>query len=220
MAREKSIHVILCAFAFAALAAGCATTQKVNKKGENLVGRGVASWYGPNFDGKYTANGERYNQYAMTAAHRTLPFDTYVRVVDEDNGKSCIVRINDRGPYAKGRIIDLSKRAAQKLSMIGPGTAHVSLYLVMGNAQDIYASQQVNAGAELFTVQIASYQNKADAEEKAGHFRASWIDEASVNGKKVYRVYLDRFKTRVEAERALREMEKENIRGFIKQVQN
>jgi len=220
MPSKQTIHLLLIVSFFAMIAAGCATTQKINKNGEQLVGRGVASWYGPNFDGKYTANGERYNQYAMTAAHRTLPFDTYVRVVDEDNGKSCIVRINDRGPYAKGRIIDLSKRAAQKISMIGPGTAHVSLYLVKGNAQDIYASQQVNAGAELFTVQIASFANKADAEEKASHFRASWIDEASVNGNKVYRVYLDRFKTRTEAERALREMRKENIQGFVKQVQN
>jgi len=220
MPPKQTIHLLICTLIFAVLAAGCASTKKINKNGEKLIGRGIASWYGPNFDGKYTANGERYDQYAMTAAHRTLPFDTYVRVVDEDNGRSCIVRINDRGPYAKGRIIDLSKGAARKLRMIGPGTAHVRLYLVHGNHQDVYASQKVNAGSELFTVQIASFKNKADAEEKASHFRASWIDEATVDGKTVYRVYLDRFRSKKEAERALREMKTENIHGFVKQVQN
>ena len=220
MPPKRTIHLLICVSFFAALAAGCATTKTVNSSGEKLIGRGIASWYGPKFNGKYTANGERYNQYAMTAAHKTLPFDTYVRVVDVDNGRSCIVRINDRGPYAKGRIIDLSKRAAQKLGMIGPGTAHVLLYLVRGNPQDVYASQQANSGSELYTVQIASFQSKADAEEKASHFRASWIDEATVNGKKVYRVYLDHFKSKAEAERALQEMETENINGFVKEVQN
>jgi rare lipoprotein A len=79
---------------------------------------GRASWYGPGFNGRSTANGERFNQGALTAAHKSLPFGTKVRVVNKKNGKSLVVRINDRGPFIKGRIIDLSKGAAQKLGFI------------------------------------------------------------------------------------------------------
>ena len=86
---------------------------------------GVASWYGPGFHGRQTANGERYNMNDMTAAHKSLKFGTRVKVTNQTNGLSVVVRINDRGPYVGSRIIDLSKSAAQALDMIGPGTASV-----------------------------------------------------------------------------------------------
>lgn len=86
---------------------------------------GIASWYGPDFHGKATANGERYDMNALTAAHRTLPMPTIVRVTNLENGKSIRLRVNDRGPYARGRIIDLSKRAAQLLGFHANGTARV-----------------------------------------------------------------------------------------------
>ncbi|WP_245893121.1 septal ring lytic transglycosylase RlpA family protein [Devosia naphthalenivorans] len=88
---------------------------------------GVASWYGPGFHGRTTANGEKYNMNGMTAAHKSLKFGTKVRVTNENNGKSVVVRINDRGPYVGSRIIDLSKSAAQAIDMIGPGTAAVTV---------------------------------------------------------------------------------------------
>lgn len=88
---------------------------------------GKASWYGPGFNGRMTASGERFNQGAMTAAHKTLPFGTRVRVTDQATGKSVIVVINDRGPYHGGRIIDLSKAAAQRLGMMNAGTASVCI---------------------------------------------------------------------------------------------
>jgi len=91
---------------------------------------GVASWYGPDFHGKNTANGEVYNQDAGTAAHKTLPFNTFVNVRNMENGKTAVVRINDRGPFKKDRIIDLSKKAAAELGMIGTGTAKVKLTIV------------------------------------------------------------------------------------------
>lgn len=87
--------------------------------------RGLASWYGGQFHGRRTASGLRFNQFALTAAHRTLPFGTLVRVTNQRNHKSCMVKITDRGPYAHGRIIDLSKGAAQAIGM--PGVAKVSL---------------------------------------------------------------------------------------------
>jgi rare lipoprotein A len=86
---------------------------------------GIASWYGPTFYGKYTANGEVYDGGALTAAHRTLPMPVNVRVTNLENGKSIVVRVNDRGPYARGRIIDLSRHAAELLDVVQSGTARV-----------------------------------------------------------------------------------------------
>lgn len=94
---------------------------------EGYSEEGVASWYGPDFHGKNTANGEEYNQEAFTAAHKTLPFNTMVRVENLQNGKNVVVRINDRGPFKDTRIIDLSHRAASELGMMGSGTAKVRL---------------------------------------------------------------------------------------------
>ena len=91
---------------------------------------GIASWYGPRFHGRTTANGETYDMYAMTAAHKALPFDTWVRVVNLDNSESTVVRINDRGPFIEGRVIDLSRSAAENISMVWPGTARVQLLIV------------------------------------------------------------------------------------------
>ena len=83
---------------------------------------GAASWYGPGFHGKKTANGERFNTHDLTAAHKTLPFGTQLRVTNERTGTSVVVRINDRGPYAQGRVIDLSKAAADAVGILGVGT--------------------------------------------------------------------------------------------------
>ncbi|MCT7499926.1 septal ring lytic transglycosylase RlpA family protein [Aliarcobacter cryaerophilus] len=88
---------------------------------------GIASWYGPDFHAKKTSNGEIYNMYAMTAAHKTLPMNTVVRVDNLDNGRSTIVRINDRGPFVSGRIIDLSNKAAHEIDMVRKGTARVKV---------------------------------------------------------------------------------------------
>ena len=90
-----------------------------------LSERGLASWYGRKFHGRRTASGERYDMYAMTAAHRTLPLPSYARVSNPANGRSVIVRVNDRGPFVKGRIVDLSYSAAQKLGVQGLATVHL-----------------------------------------------------------------------------------------------
>jgi rare lipoprotein A (peptidoglycan hydrolase) len=95
-----------------------------------LVGqieRGLATWYGAKFDGKKTASGERFDKDGMTAAHRTLPFGTRVRVTNDNNRLSVVVRINDRGPFGRGRVIDLSRAAADKLDMLGAGVVPVTV---------------------------------------------------------------------------------------------
>lgn len=91
---------------------------------------GQASWYGSKYHGRRTANGEKYNMNKVSAAHKTLPFNTIVRVHNLRNGKSVDVRINDRGPFVKGRVIDLSKGAAQKIDMINDGVVPVRLQVL------------------------------------------------------------------------------------------
>ncbi len=95
-----------------------------------FVQRGTASWYGRQFHGRTTANGETYDMNQMTCAHRTLPFGTVLLVTNLNNGKSATVRVNDRGPYVAGRIIDLSRAAASALGMLSTGTAQVELKAV------------------------------------------------------------------------------------------
>jgi len=90
----------------------------------------MASWYGPGFQGNLTANGERYDMNGISAAHKTLPFGTVVRVTNLNNGRSIDVRINDRGPFIKNRVIDLSKGAAQKIDMIREGVVPVRLQIL------------------------------------------------------------------------------------------
>ena len=122
------------------------------KSAHGFVEEGVASWYGPGFHGKTTASGERFNQYALTAAHKILPLDTKVRVTNLGNGRSLIVRINDRGPFVDDRVIDLSKACAQRLGVIGSGTARVRIQSLSGIPQikedgDMVGDYYVQVGA-------------------------------------------------------------------------
>lgn len=100
---------------------------------------GIASWYGPNFHAKDTANGEIYDQNSVTAAHKTLPLPCFVRVTNLENGRSIIVRINDRGPYVASRIIDLSRRSAQLLGVEGKGTARVRVQIMAEESRALAA---------------------------------------------------------------------------------
>jgi len=102
-------------------------TYRVMKTAKGYKERGGASWYGTKFHGRLTSNGERYNMYEMTAAHKSLPIPTYVTVKNLDNGREIIVRVNDRGPFHEGRIIDLSYAAASKIGMLKKGTARVEV---------------------------------------------------------------------------------------------
>lgn len=124
------------AIADAAFAPGSATSAAPRSgpsaaaRPSSNVERGEASWYGPGFAGRLTANGEVFDPSQLTAAHKTLPFNTLVRVVNEDNGRSVVVRINDRGPFKPGRIIDLSRAGAEAIGMVGSGVARVRLELL------------------------------------------------------------------------------------------
>ncbi len=109
----------------------CSVKKKSEtSKKEVVYQKGEASWYGPGFNGKKTANGETFNMNKLTAAHKKLPFGTKVKVTNLQNGKSVIVRINDRGPFVKGRIIDLSKKAAQQIDLIKAGHTPVKIIIL------------------------------------------------------------------------------------------
>ena len=132
---------------------------------------GTASWYGPGFHGKKTSNGERYDQNAMTAAHKLLPFGTRLRVTNLGNGRSVIVRINDRGPFVGSRIIDLSKEAAKRLNMIGSGTARVSLVALGEGEREAQILTPEGDMLGLFYVQIAAFQDIRRADRLATFMR-------------------------------------------------
>lgn len=153
--------------------------SKVDKYEE----RGMASWYGPNFHGKKTANGETYNMHGMTAAHKILPLNSTVRVTNLNNGKSTVLRVNDRGPFVEERVIDLSYAAAKELGVLGPGTApvHVSLLRCGDN---VYASsgsssrpssgsagQAAPNASGRYYVQIGSFSVRENAQKLTSNMR-------------------------------------------------
>jgi len=118
---------------------------------------GIASWYGHPYHGRRAANGEIYDMEKLTAAHRTMPFDTWVRVKNLSNGRTVVVRIQDRGPFVGGRIIDLSRAAAREIEMIGPGIAKVQLTVIQ-------PPKDVQRQAELFAVQVGAFREQRRAE--------------------------------------------------------
>ena len=161
MRRQLSLAVVL-----ALLVTGCAKKKRVAAPpsaphaGAALprIGdeeTGVASWYGHPYHGRPSSSGEIYDMEQLTAAHRTLPFGTIVEVRDLDNGRTVSVRINDRGPFVKGRLIDLSHAAAREILMLGPGTANVRLRI---------ASLPAAIPDGFFAVQTGAFRERANAE--------------------------------------------------------
>ncbi len=141
-------------------------TYCVRKHSRGFVQIGIASWYGPGFHGSRTASGEIYNMYKLTAAHKTLPLGTYVRVINLENGKSVVVKINDRGPFVPGRIIDLSYAAAKRLGMLKKGTARVKIVALGKRIDHTYKPENYALGN--FYVQVGAFKNKLNA------FRFRW----------------------------------------------
>jgi rare lipoprotein A len=129
---------------------------------EGYEEQGIASWYGTKFHGRPTANGEIYSLYEMTAAHRTLPIPSYVEVVNLDNGRKAVVRVNDRGPFHADRIIDLSYAAAVKLGYERAGTARVALRTI--DASEPLANAPVDERAHQYFLQAGSFRNLASAQ--------------------------------------------------------
>jgi rare lipoprotein A len=163
------------------------------------VERGVASWYGPGFHELLTSNREPYDMYGMTAAHRTLPLPAYVRVTNLQNGRSVVVRVNDRGPFVANRIIDLSYTAAAKLDMLRDGTAMVEVRsLDVGSPPAITAATQPVPSPppkQSLFLQAGAFSDPANAERLAAKLRGGSYGRVSVRsdviaGRRMYRVRL------------------------------
>jgi rare lipoprotein A len=156
---------------------------------------GTASWYGPGFHGNRTSSGEIYDQYDLTAAHQTLPLGTRVSVTNVQNGREVEVRINDRGPFVKGRSIDLSYAAARSLGMIGPGTVPVRIE-VLGGAR-------LQLASAAYTIQVGAFADRDNALRLKNTLakRYDGVYVAPLEGKmgRYYRVRLGRFAHREEA---------------------
>lgn len=191
---------------------------------------GVASYYGKKFHGRKTANGERFSMWAMTAAHKTIPFDTRVRVTNLANDKSVIVRINDYGPHLKGRIIDLSRGAAAKIDMIKSGTARVKLEVLgdsgkkdheksKGNVE-YFALDIARTKLEGWGVQIASFNKMENLIRHADRLREQGVDNvhiqlATVRGQRVHRIVVGGYDTEEAAQWKLKTLKKAGIDGFV-----
>jgi rare lipoprotein A len=146
---------------------------------DGYLERGVASWYGPTFHGGNTSSGEVYDMYGMTAAHKTLPLPSYARVTNLKNGKSVIVRINDRGPFVANRLIDLSYTAAARLDMIQGGTTLVEVRaLTPGVPDELSRSTEVPAPA--LYVQAGAFADRENAQRTLARLQAAGLENASV----------------------------------------
>lgn len=166
----------------------------VLSSGTGYLERGVASWYGPGFHRVRTSNGETYDMYGMTAAHKTLPLPAYVSVTNLQNGRSVVVRVNDRGPFVGNRIIDLSYTAALKLDMLHNGTAMVEVRSLEPAATGAPAQPPAVAavGAPLF-VQAGAFSDPNNAERLAqklrgGRYGTVFVRDNEIAGRRMYRV--------------------------------
>ena len=169
---------------------------------------GIASWYGDPFHGERTSNGEVYDMHAMTAAHRTLPFHTVIRVHNLDNGKKVQIRINDRGPFVKGRIIDLSLAAAREIDMVGPGTAKVQLEIL-----------RIEAVTESLAIQVGSFTQESRAHALKRKLERDY-DPVTVSLFRTprgvfHRVLAGDFPSRKKARKALDELQSKGLDGFV-----
>jgi rare lipoprotein A len=162
-------------------------TYEVLKTDYGYRERGVASWYGKKFHGQLTSNQERYNMYAMTAAHKSLPLPSYVRVRNLKNGKSVVVRVNDRGPFVDNRLIDLSYSAAVKLDMITAGTGLVEVTAISFDeppapqpADPVIVDNPATDTAEYIFVQVGAFGEPENARRRFSMLRDVGIDRAFV----------------------------------------
>lgn len=235
----------ICFFVVALLVSGCVSSipnhqYKVNTKPYTVAGKtyyplasadgfsqtGVASWYGPSFHGKKTASGERYNQNAMTAAHKTLPFGTILRVTNLNNNRSTTVVVNDRGPFVDNRIIDLSKAAAKQIDMIGTGTARVRIKSIgstnSSNRTTIKTTKVKNtkvssvSSSDTYYVQVGAFSARENADAVAKKLSNMGYSERVVTGKNSrYVVQAGPFHSRSNAETAKDKLSKTYSGAFI-----
>lgn len=181
--------------------------------------RGLASWYGPEFAGLPTANGETFDPDGVSAAHRTLPFGTILAVTNEKTGKTLDVRVNDRGPFVAGRILDLSRGAARALGTIADGVVPVSLRVVaLGDGARVRRAAPIedeSPSSSSWAVQAGAFGRRGNAEDLrdrlAGRYPAAWLEEFQG----LLRVKVGPYATRREAEEAAASLTEFGVAGIV-----
>lgn len=176
---------------------------------------GIASWYGNPYHGRKTSSGEVFDMNQMTAAHRTLPFGAMVKVTNLENRRTVMVRINDRGPFVEGRIIDLSRAAAREIGLLGPGLARVRIELAG------YTNPEAARQPPLFTIQAGSFAERAAAERYQQQLRRRYepVDiVASLTPPGTFRIFVGRFGDQREAEAAAEQMRREVKDVFVVRI--
>lgn len=178
--------------------------------------KGLASWYGTEEHGKLTSSGETFNMYDLTAAHKTLPLGSMVLVKNLENSRELVVRINDRGPFIKGRIIDLSYKGAKELGFAEKGTAHVKIELLSENREKfVYKGRDINLDSGNFFIQVGSFKNYDNALRLSGGFSSSVIREFRVGDERFYRVWVGKFNSRLIAEKQLKRITASYPQAFV-----
>jgi rare lipoprotein A len=207
------IKYIFISFFLIFLIAGCSSKQPENKgksyyvfgkkytttkSAKDFSQKGIASWYGKKFHGRKTANGETYDMYSMTCAHKTLPFNTKLKVKNLNNGKTTIVRVNDRGPFVKKRIIDLSFKAAKKIGLDITGTAPVKITSIDGFSIEDYKKGP-------FTIQVGAFKDIRNAKrlqaQLSKNYSPVFIKKFEKSGDIFYRVRAGKFNSLKSAEK-------------------
>lgn len=227
MYRPRPLPAALAAVLAAGLLAGCATTTRLESPNRGTTQKGLASWYGAKFHGRPTASGEIYDMNRISAAHKQLPLGTVVLVKNQDNGKKLRVPINDRGPFIKGRIIDLSVGAARRLEMFGQGLANVRIKVVRlpPKKRRLPISYPARGGRETradtnrgsgFTIQAGAFRERSSAVALARRLRRELdLDNVKITrGGGVHRVRIER-KRRQAADDVLQRLKDAGIAAFL-----
>ncbi len=200
----------------------CAGPRRAGYYKEGYTERGLASWYGKDFHGRKTANGEVYDMYKLTAAHKTLPLGVYARVTNLENGKEIKVKVNDRGPFIRGRFLDLSYGAAKELGMVEAGVGKVELEII-GNVPYQTAKGKASAGrvssTGLFTIQVGAFVERENAARLKSllesRYKDVYIVSYETNLQKFYRVRVGAFENEKDALKTSNELESQNYATFI-----
>lgn len=175
---------------------------------------GIASWYGIEEHNRYAANGERFSKHAYTAAHKSLPMGTVVRVTNLENGRDVLLKINDRGPFVAGRIIDLSHAAARSIGMVDKGTVRVKVEVV-----STPSTRNTNIFDALYTIQVGSFSDRGNAvvlkEKLDSDYDDVRVESIRVSGDDYYRVRVGRYSDRKDAERDASKLRRDGHRGRI-----
>ncbi len=196
---------------------GCGAGKKIAKPDSVFFQQGIASWYGDKFHGRKTASGEIYDMYAMTAAHKTLPFNTIVEITNISNGLKAVVRINDRGPFVKDRIIDLTYTVAKKLDMILSGTTEVRLRIIGAEKPSENSGVYTEDG---FTVQAGSFSISENAQRLAELLSSEFDNVRVIEFGGLFRVFVGKKLTKEKADVVLNRLVIEGHHGLIVKEDN